>query len=112
MPFLIKQNDTLPWLQFQFREADNVTPLDLTLADTVYIVVRPTGQDPDDPPTFKKPCVVDNALTGTGHFVWTQADTATVGQYDYEFEITWDSGGIQTIPVDGYLDLRVIDDIG
>ena len=39
-------------------------------------------------------------------------DTATNGNWEYEFEITWLDGNIQTVPSDSYLDLIIVDDIG
>jgi hypothetical protein len=109
MAFTIKQGDTLPNLPFQFFKPDKVTPLDLTNITTVSIVIRTK-----DTLTllFKKPCTISSAVDGKGYYDWDTGDTDSVGAFQYEFEIHWASGDIQTIPVDTYFDLVVIDDIG
>lgn len=108
MAFTIKQNDTLPNLYFQLFQADKVTPLNVTGA-TIAIAVRGVS---DGLLLFKSPCVLDDAANGLGYYDWAVADTATAGNFQYEFEITWASGDVQTVPVEGYFDLVIVDDIG
>jgi hypothetical protein len=111
MAFIIKQNDTLPYLYFQFFEPDAVTPLDLTGA-AVSLVMRKVGAVPEAAPALKKACVVSSPLEGIGYYQWDAADTAESGDFEYEFEIVWGDGGVQTIPADAYFKLTVVDDIG
>lgn len=116
MAFRIKQNDTLPNLPFQIFKPDGTTPQDLTDATSVNIVVRTKGAAPNAAPAFKKPCtLLDQAVAeneGWGFYDWVAADTAVAGNFEYEFEIVWSDGEIQTVPVDSYLDLVIVDDIG
>lgn len=108
-PFQIKQGDTLPNIYFKFYEADGTTPLDLTAATNVRIVIRNKASKAL---LFKKVCTIDDALNGEGYYDWTTGDTSAFGNYEFEFEITWNSGDIQTIPVSGYFDLVIVDDVG
>ncbi len=112
MAFVVKRNDRLPALPFQFFQADGITPLNLTAAISVKIVVRPKTAGLDDPPKFKSACQIINAVQGTGQYNWGAADLDTAGAFEYEFEIEWPGPLLQTIPSDSYLELTVMDDIG
>jgi len=116
MAFKVKQNDTLPNLPFKIFQPDGVTAQDLTDATSISIVVRPKNSAPTVPATFKKPCVILDqsvpANLGWGFYDWDPSDTATPGNFEYEFEIIWDDGAVQTVPADSYLDLVIVDDIG
>lgn len=109
MAFKIKQGDTRPNLPFQIFQPDQVTPLDLSAVDTISIVVRPKS---GGVMTFKKECTITDVALGKGIYDWETGDTATVGDFQYELEILWVNGDVQTVPVDGYFDLVVVDDIG
>lgn len=108
MAFVIKQNDTLPRLPFQIFQPDGITPLDLTNATTIYICVR-NRVTPDV--NFKQRAVIADRTRGIGYYAWTAEDTEFPGEYQYEFEIVWADLNVQTVPVDGYLDLVIVDDI-
>ena len=112
MAFTIKQNDTLPNLAFQLFQPDRVTPLDLAAVSVINLVVRASGGTDATVPLFKKPCAIISPSLGTGVYDWDPGDTAISGSYEYEFEITWANGDIQTIPQDGYYSLLIVDDIG
>jgi hypothetical protein len=107
--FKIKQGDTRPNLPWQIFQSDGVTPLSLAAATSVSIVVRPKA---GGAMTFKSACSILDAAQGSGIYDWSTGDTATSGDFHYEFEILWNNGDVQTVPVDGYFDLVVVDDIG
>lgn len=111
MAFRIKQGDTLPNLPFQIFEPDGVTPTNLTGA-TVNMVVRTKPGTNATPVLFKKPCTLTSAALGQGVYDWDDGDTDVGGNFEYEFEITWPDTNVQTVPVDTYLDLVIVDDIG
>jgi hypothetical protein len=116
MAFRMKQNDTLPFLPFEILQPDGITPQDLTDVASISMIVRTKGAQSTAPPLFKKPCqILDQSITanlGKGFYVWAAADTATAGNFEYEFEMIWDDGGIQTVPAESYLALNIVDDIG
>ena len=116
MAFKIKQNDTLPLLPFQILKPDGVTPQDLSAVEEINMVVRTKGSPSTALPLFKKPCqILDQSVPvneGRGYYDWSADDTVTSGSFEYELEMTWEDGEIQTVPADGYLDLIIVDDIG
>lgn len=108
MAFVIKKNDTRPYLQAQFFQPDGVTPLVLSAATNVYIIV---SVNPSGAPVFRKACLITSAASGIVEYRWVAGDTATSGSYKYEFEINWNDGTKQTIPADTYFDLSIVDDL-
>lgn len=115
MAFKMKQNDTLPLLPFTILQPDGITPQNLTAVTSISMVVRTKGAAPTAPPLFKKPCTMlaqSGGNIGKGYYDWDAADTATAGSFEYELEIAWNDGNIQTVPADSYLDLTIVDDIG
>lgn len=89
----IKRGDTRPVLGAQLT--DNASPLNLTTATAVKMLMRlPAGPSPK----VEAACTITNASTGTITYTWQTGDTDTVGLYNVEFEITWNDGGIQTVP--------------
>jgi len=114
--FKIVQHDLIPALPFWFFQADGVTPLDITNATGVDIVVAakqvPTGVVATAA-KFRKPCVILDAEGGHGEYQWSANDTDTAGAFSYQFKILWPgtTAKPQTVPVDNYLDLLIIDDL-
>lgn len=112
MAFNIKRNDTLPVLKAQLLQSDGGTPIDLTAATSVSLVMKPVGAAPTDPPTFKNACVVTDDALGQVEYRWAAADTADSGSYNGEFEVAWSGGAIQTLPLSDYFQIVVVSDLG
>lgn len=108
----MKRGDRRPYLPFQFFEPDKVTPLDVSGALVINIVVRVKGADPADPPVFKSPVTMTDEVQGIGDYRWAAGDTDVEGNYEYEFEITWPNAEPQTIPQDSFFALTIIADAG
>lgn len=108
MAFIIKRGDLQPNLPFQILKPDKTTPQPLTDASTISLVLRHKG----GAFIFKKLCVIDNVASGLGHYDWASGDTDEAGDYEYEFEIIWNTGDPQTVPVDSYFALTIVSDIG
>lgn len=85
--FSIKQNDTSPSLQAICRRENGA--VDLTNADSVRFHM---GSLVNAAATF-----ADRA-TGLVQYDWQTGDTATVGSYPVEFQVTWTDGRIETFP--------------
>jgi hypothetical protein len=107
MAFIIKQNDRRPYLTGQIREADNVTPLNLSTATGLTLIMRKQGQATAK---FKKACVITNAVQGEWSFAWAAADTDEAGLFDAELEIMWGTEP-QTVPADSYYQITILDDL-
>lgn len=108
MPFLLKQHDLKPRLNFQFFQPDGTTPLNLTTATSVSIVLKMKGG------SFiaKRAVTIQTPATGICYYDWTLTDTDVAGTLQYEFEIIWNDGDPQTVPVDTYLEATITADLG
>lgn len=110
MAFIIKQGDSAPNLLATLKNADN-TPIDLTTAVEVNLVVKLKTALETDPAYFKKPCTIVDAVNGEVEYDWEIVDTASIGSYNGEFEIEWPLADIQTVPNDKYFDIQVVADL-
>ena len=108
MTFYIKQNDTAPALRAQLKDGDGDG---VTLTDaTVRFHMRPIGAA-STVVDASADVVVSAVATGLVQYDWDAADTATVGIYQGEFEVTYSDGTIETFPNNGYITVEVTDDI-
>lgn len=55
---------------------------------------------------------VASAAGGVPRYTWLGGDTATSAMYDFEVEVVWSDGGIETFPEGGYLSLDITEDLG
>jgi len=114
--FKIVQHDLRPYLPFTLYEADGVSPLVLPEDATVEIVVAAKQAATAEIATaakFRKPCVMLDLAAGEGEYRWSSGDTANSGSFSYQFKILWPGTTTepQTVPVDSYLDLLILDDL-
>ena len=106
MTFFIKQNDTSPTLDATLKDANDAA-VDLTGA-TVRFHMRKVG---------KGAAVVDSAatiigaLTGQVRYAWSASDTALIGTYNGEFEVTYSDNSVETFPNNGFISIEVTDDL-
>ena len=102
-PDVVKKGDS-PTLYYRANA-------DLSTATTIKFHAAPS---PDSATAVTRDAVVDE-VDSNGHSIikvdLTAADTATVANYVVEIEATI-SGKKVTVPSDGYLRLKVIDDLG
>lgn len=104
----IKQNDLEPAPRATLRNSDS-TPINLTGAISVTSVIRPIGGGT----TRRRACTLVDAANGVVSFAWQAADTATVGSYSQEWEISWPGSPLrpQTVPNSLYNLIVVEDDL-
>ena len=102
--FTIKQDDTAPSLQYVLSPST----IDLTGATVVFNMRGPDG-------TLKINRASASVVTPTGtptvKYDWVAGDTDTVAWFEFEFEVTYNSGGIETFRNDGNDFVRVVEDI-
>ena len=106
MPFYIKQNDTSPSLGATLRDGSN-SVIDLTDA-SVKFHMRPVGGSTT---TVDRAAVVLSPTDGTVRYEWLDGDTATSGNYQAEFQITYVNGTIETFPNNGYIIVQVLPEL-
>lgn len=95
MAFTIKQNDTSPSLEATLSDA-NLVPVNLTAA-TVMLHMKAIGGDL----ILDEQMTLTDAENGVVQYDWRAGDTATVGTYYVEFEVTYLDGSVETFPNTG-----------
>ena len=101
MAFRIKQNDTSPSLEATLSDA-NLVPVDLAGA-TVMLHMKAIGGDV----VLDEQMTVTDAEGGVVQYDWQAGDTATVGTYYVEFEVTYSDASVETFPNTGSLPLVI-----
>ena len=106
MAFYIKQNDTRPIISATLIDGDgSIANLD---GASVVFKMRKVGATVS---TVDAAATIADAENGKVTYAWTALNTATVGDYEAEFEVTYAGGGIQTFPNNGYIEIEIVDDI-
>lgn len=107
MAFYIKQNDTSPSLRAQLKDGDDI-PVDLTGA-TIRFHMRAIGGATAAVDASAQ--IITPDISGIVQYDWDNGDTATIGSYQAEFEVTFAGGAVETFPNSGYIRVEIIDDI-
>lgn len=100
--FWLKQGDTGPVLRKQMLDADGAA-VDLTGATDVEFHMRPEGGTTATVNAAADPDPDQGANTGYIEYQWVEADTATAGTFEAEFQATLADGTTITWPNRGYM---------
>lgn len=106
MTVLVKQNDRLPALTVTAVQTDG-TPYDLTGASIVFNM---RNAETGTVKVSRAAATLVSGPNGTMRYEWAATDLDTVGLYEAEFEATIASKKL-SIPTDGFIPIRVLDDI-
>lgn len=106
MTFYVKQNDTSPSMLATLQDA-NGDAVTVTGA-SVRFHMRAIGSTNV---TVDAAAVIVDAANGIVRYDWGAADTDTVGSYQAEFEVTYADGSIETFPNDGFIKVKITDDV-
>jgi hypothetical protein len=106
MTFYVKQNDTSPAMLATLQDA-NGSAIDLTAA-SVRFHMRAIGSGTA---TVDAAATIVTAASGIVRYDWEASDTATIGSYQAEFEVTYADTTIETFPNDGYIRVEIKDDV-
>lgn len=122
MAFLMKRGDLRPYLPAVLEKpkpgvanpnpasaADWEPLVEIADATSINFVMRRKG---DPAVVVKRPATIVDVASGAIEYHWQASDTAEAGEFEYEFEILWPGAEPQTVPVDGYYLLTIIEDIG
>lgn len=104
--FYLKQGDTLDDLDRTLRNADG-TAIDLSTATAVRFHMRRAGTVIVDAAAS----VVGTASDGNVRYEWQSGDTDTPGHFQSEFEVTFASGKVITVPNDGFMPIIITEQI-
>jgi len=102
--YTIKQHDNYPPLVLTLTDQNG--PINLSTATTVKLILK-SGTT-----SITGNCVITTPTSGIVTYNWGGSDTAVVGTYDGEVEITWNTGKIETVPNDSYFSITVMADLG
>jgi hypothetical protein len=112
--FSIKQHDNRPiYVADLVDNADTTpTPINLSTATSVTFKMRTAGAADTNAPTVSRAAQIGTpSSAGRVRHNWTTADTAAIGEYEVEFEILWNDGGVETVPNDGYATINIVEDL-
>jgi hypothetical protein len=100
--FYIKQNDTSPAIRAVLKDADGV-PVNVVGANVLFYM-RVAGATNTIVEGAAE--VVDGAA-GIVQYSWASGDTATAGNCEAEFEVTYPTGKIETFPNSKYIKVKI-----
>src|SRR4051812_10142951 len=104
--FTIKKGDRLPAIKFSLKEKDG-SAMNLANCSIVFnYSLKASGST-----VVSRTVLIEDASLGTAQYEWVAADTDTVGVYQGELVITFNSGRELTLPANGYIIYEIVDDI-
>lgn len=106
MSFQIKENDTTPSLRAALLNGSG-DAVDL-IGATVRFHMRPLGSSGV---TIDRSASVVSQAEGIVQYNWVSGDTANVGFYQAEFEVTYPDANVETFPNNNYIGVEIVDDI-
>ena len=106
MTFFVKQNDTSPKLAATLKDG-NGQVVDVTGASVRFHMAKLNSSTV----ITDASATVTNGSAGTVEYAWTASDTASIGTFCGEFEVTFPTGLIETYPNSGYISIQITDDI-
>lgn len=106
MTFFIKENDTVPSIRATLQNGSG-NAVDLIDASVRFHMRAISGGSA----TVDAAATIVNAANGLVQYNWSAADTAEVGSFQAEFEVTYSDGTVETFPSNGYIRVEIIDDI-
>lgn len=105
--FNIKTGDTLPVIRAILRQGDG-SVIDLADAAEVRFHMRRRGSTTL---LIDKACDIPNPAGGIVQYAWQVGDFEDAGQYEAEFEITYTSGDVATVPNNKHLSIVITAEI-
>jgi hypothetical protein len=109
--FSLKAHDLLPYIEATLSTGPtpaNQTPVNLTTAVGVkFIMTAKTSGTPK----VEAAAQIISATGGIVRYNWIAGDTAVVGSYQAEWEVTWPGAKPQTFPKDSYHSIDIVADL-
>ena len=112
MSYRIKRGDRKPDYKATLRQKNETTgameAIPLGAAQQVKLLMKSSSGSM----VVNSPMIVDDATGGKVRYEWDADDTTTAGTFSVEFEITWSTGIVQTIPNVGAYTVEIGADLG
>lgn len=106
MAFKLKRNDTSPAIRSTLLDGSGTVIL-LTGASVKFLMKDKAGNI-----IVNAAAVIIDAINGVVEYQWIGADTAVLGFYKAEFEVTYSDGTVETFPNEGFTSILITEDIG
>lgn len=106
MTFYVKQNDTSPSMLAELKDAEG-NAVNLGGA-SVNFHMKPMGSR--DVSISAAASVVSESR-GVVRYDWQEGDTADVGAFQAEFQVTFADGSVETFPNDSYIRVQITAEI-
>jgi hypothetical protein len=100
-----KRFDTYPPYQAFLQQAAGASVLALTAASSVEFIAKNTNASTGNNPTslvIHGTMTIASAAQGLVSYAWGASDLIVADTYNAEYEITWQAGGIETVPNDSF----------
>lgn len=103
--FKIKKSDTRPPIEVTLQY-DNGSPVNLTGGSVFFVMGNLT-----DYSTYRSgACTITSASDGQCKYDWDVLDTGSVGNFWGEFQTTWSTGSVMTLPSNHNLKVEIYED--
>tara|TARA_R110002153_G_scaffold17336_1_gene60172 strand:- start:1016 stop:1339 length:324 start_codon:yes stop_codon:yes gene_type:complete len=106
MSFQIKENDTTPSLRAELLNGSG-DAVDL-INTTVRFHMRAIG---GSVAIINSVASVISEPLGIVQYDWVSGNTADIGSYHAEFQVTYADGNVETFPNSDYISVEIVDDI-
>ena len=105
--FALKRHDRRPVLRMTVTKVSDGTPLDFSGATAKFLMYDMSGVE-----KVNAVAAIESPTTGgVLRYDWQTGDTDTEGEYHAEFEVDYGGGDKLTIPNNGYLVIKIYEDL-
>lgn len=114
-PFLIKQNDTRPQLDYTIQQGPVGGKVSVDMTNATSVVFNMRLKDTPGTVVINRGSAefVAPLTSGVVRYTFSEADTADADDYIGEFEVTFDDDGVLTAPTgNSWIYIQIGDDIG
>lgn len=101
----VRQNDTLPYLDFALVKDSNNTPHDLTGASVTFIM---RSRKTDAVKIAGASVTIVDAAAGAVRYPWEVDDLDETGYFNAEFRVIFSDGRRLTFPKGEYIEIEIL----